>query len=337
MRHPSFNRVARTAVIVGVLLPALSAHAATPTDMAVKVTGASFKVGREGRYAVTVANRGKQSTDAEVHVRVTLPAGLGFASHTGSAWTCLVEGQAVDCVTHDSFRVGRTQTLRLKVGVCDAAFPSVVTPFEVAYLADTNTSNNVATRFTTVRPGQCLSVIATPSATPGGATITSAPSGTATPTPTITNTAAATATPTTTVTPGGPTATPTPTPFGQYVLSLSGAPRNLTIGGVTTATYQIDLHNVRPIAMTNVTITNSLPAGLKFVESVPPPDTQQGNTLTYILPSMAALSSTSITIQAELLPMTPAGTSLTDTVQVTDDLGNFAQASFAGSVRAGPR
>ncbi|MGH9651421.1 MAG: hypothetical protein ACRD3I_13245, partial [Terriglobales bacterium] len=59
------------------------------------------------------------------------------------------------------------------------------------------------------------------------------------------------------VTPGGPTATPTPTPFGQYQLSLSGAPRNLTIGALTTATYQVKVQNVRPIAMTNVTITNT--------------------------------------------------------------------------------
>ena len=330
MRHQFFKPVAlRAAVIVGVLLPALSSRAATPTDMTVKVTGASFKVGREGRYTLTVANRGKQPTDAEVHVRVTLPAGLSFASHTGSAWTCSVEGQSVDCVTHDFFRVGRTQTLRLNVGVCDAAFPSVMTPFEVAYAADTNSSNNVATRFTTVRPGQCASATAIPSATSVGATVTSGPSGTVTPTRTVTNTPAATATRTSTVTPGGPTVTPTPTPFGQYQLSLSGAPRNLTIGSVTTVRYQINVQNVRPIAMTDVAITNTLPPGLKFVESVPPPDTQEGNTLTYIVPSMAPLSTTSIMIQAELLPTTPAGTLLTDTVQLTDDLGNFAQVSFS--------
>ena len=337
MRHQFFKPAAlRAAILAGVLLPALSSRAATPTDMTVKVTGASFKVGKEGRYTATVANRGKLPTDAEVHLRVTLPAGLSFASHTGSAWTCSVQGQSVDCVTHDSFRVGRTQTLRLNVEVCDAAFPSVVTPFEVAYVADTNASNNVATRFTTVRPGQCAPATDTPTPTSGSATVTSGPSGTVTPTRTVTGTPTVTPTRTSTVTPGGPTVTPTPTPFGQYVLTLSGAPRNLTIGSVTTVTYHITVQNVRPIAMTNVTITNALPAGLKFVESVPPPDTEGGNTLTYIFPSVASLSTTSIMIQAELLPTTPAGTLLTDAVQLTDDLGNFVQASFTGSVRAGP-
>ena len=327
--------------MVGVLLPALSSRAATPTDMTVKATGASFKVGSEGRYTVTVANRGKQPTDADVHVLVTLPAGLSFMSNTG-AWICSVEGQSVDCVTHDSFRVGRTQTFRLNVGVCDAAFPSVTTPFEVAYVADTNTGNDVATRFTTVRPGQCAPATAIPSATSiptatsASATVTSAPSGTVTPTRTVTKTQAATATRTNTVTPGGPTVTPTPTPFGQYQLSLSGAPRNLTIGAVTAVTYRINVQNVRPISMTNVAITNTLPAGLEFVESVPPPATQSGNESTYIFPSLEPLGSASIMIQAQLLPTTPAGTRLTDTVQLTDDLGNFVQASFTGSVRAGP-
>jgi uncharacterized repeat protein (TIGR01451 family) len=349
MQQQSLKPVALwAAVIVTFLLPAPSARATTPTDMTVKVTGASFKVGREGRYAVTVANRGTQPTDDAVHLRIALPAGLSFRSHTGSAWTCSVDGQSVDCVTHNAFRVGRTSTLRLRVGVCDAAFPSVVTPFEVAYAADTNNSNNVATRVTVVGAGQCAPATAPPSPTAGSATGTPAatgtvtptgtitPTGTVTPTGTITPTPAATATQTDTVTPGGPTATPTPAPFGQYVLSLSGAPRNPRIGAVTTVTYRITVQNVRAIEMTNVTITNTLPAGLQFVESVPPPATHERNTVTYIVPSMPPQSTASILIDAELLSTTPGGTVLTDTVRLTDDRGNFAQVSFSGSVRAGP-
>jgi uncharacterized repeat protein (TIGR01451 family) len=171
--------------IGAVLFLAPSSRAATPTDMTLKVTGASFKVGRLGRYTITVANRGNQATDDPVHVLVMLPPGLTLASQKGTNWTCSSSGQSVDCITQRSFARGRTSTFRLWVQVCDAAYPFAFTTFQVNYAADTNSGNNVATRSTVVRTGQCVEGTATPSSGSGtpAPTRTPAASGTRTPTP----------------------------------------------------------------------------------------------------------------------------------------------------------
>lgn len=166
---------------VGVLLLlAMRSRAATPTDMSIKVTGASFKVGALGRYTVTVANRGNQPTDDAIHVRVTLADGLTLLSQRGSDWTCSAVNQSVDCVTQRSLDVGKTSTLRLWLSVCTAAFPGVVTSFQVDYAADPTPGNNVAMRSTTVRSGRCSQGTLTPTTSPG--THTPPPAGTPTPT-----------------------------------------------------------------------------------------------------------------------------------------------------------
>jgi len=202
MYHLLLKALKFSAVIVGALLPlATSTRAATPTDMSIKVTGISFKVGRVGRYTVTVANRGQQPTDSPVEVRVTLPEGLSLASQPGSDWTCSATGQLVDCVTSRSFGVGRVSTLRLSLNVCTSGVSSVVTSFQVVYAADTNAGNNTATRSTGIRPGQCG----------GAATPTQ---GSSSPTATRTPVPGATRTPTSTPMPnGGNPAAPVITSF----------------------------------------------------------------------------------------------------------------------------
>ncbi|HVO22110.1 MAG TPA: hypothetical protein VMW56_00620 [Candidatus Margulisiibacteriota bacterium] len=186
MHYVLFKILGPSTVIAGALLLLTSSgRAATPTDVAVKVTGTSFKVGALGRYTLTVANRGNQPTDDPVHVMVTLPAGLTFMSQQGSAWTCAASGQAVDCVTDRSLAAGRTSTFRLWVRACDAAFPLVFTSFQVVYAADTKSGNNVASRSTVIRAGHCVQGTVTPtrgSGTPP-ATKTPVPAGTRTPTP----------------------------------------------------------------------------------------------------------------------------------------------------------
>jgi len=185
MQSVLFRILRPSAVAAGTLLFLTSGgRAATPTDLSVKVTGTSFKVGARGRYTLTVANRGKQPTDAPVHVTVTLPAGLTLMPQTGGTWTCSANGQAVDCVTQRSFAAGRVSTFRLWVSVCDAAFPLVFTSFQVVYPADTKTSNNVASRSTVIRAGQCVQGTVTP--TPGSGT--PAATGTRTPTPSASGT-----------------------------------------------------------------------------------------------------------------------------------------------------
>ena len=190
MHHLLFKVLRFAVVTVGVGLSfAASSGATTPTDMSIKVTGISFKVGGVGRYTITVANRGKQPTDGPVDVRVLLPDGLTLASQRSSAWTCSASGQLVDCVTSRSFGVGRVSTLRLSVNVCTTGVSSVLTSFQVVYAADTNLGNNTATRSTGIRAGRCGAVTPT--------------QGSGTPVPTRTPVPGATKTPTSTPMPNG--------------------------------------------------------------------------------------------------------------------------------------
>jgi hypothetical protein len=130
--------------------------------------------------------------------------------------------------------------------------------------------------------------------------------------------------------------TPTPTPFGQYEVSLAGAPRNLRIGVVTTEIYVIKVQNIRPTSVTNVVITHTVPLGLEVLQSQPAPTTENGNVLTYTFPKLDPFSTTLVLVQTSLRSSTAAGTALTSTVALRDDQGNNAQASFEGSVRSGP-
>lgn len=177
------------ATVMGLLLLTPPARAAAPTDLTLRVSAvSSFRVGSASRYTITVANRGLQTTDADIHVRTTLPSGLSVVSATGLIWTCTVVGQAVDCATQQPLRVARTSTIRLKVGVCSAAFPLVDSSFQLDYAGDINTSNNVVTKSTLVRAGLCSSgPTPTPPVTPTPGTPTP---GTPSPTPTAGNPAA---------------------------------------------------------------------------------------------------------------------------------------------------
>jgi len=122
----------------------------------------------------------------------------------------------------------------------------------------------------------------------------------------------------------------------QYSLSLTGAPRNLRLGVVTTEIYMIKVRNIGLGETSGVQITDILPAGLQFLQSAPPPSERDGSALTYRIDRMPPGASRWILIQAELDPTSPPGVSLTNQVSLTDNQGNYAQASFAGGVRAGP-
>jgi len=206
------------ACFAAVLCLSANARAASPTDLTLKVTAASFRVGIPGRYSITVANRGNAATDDTVHLSVTLPAGLSLLSGSGLGWSCSAAGQLVDCVRTQPLGTGRATTVRLKVGVCTAAFPFVTTTFQIGYSADTNSGNNVVSRGTTVRSGQCVSASPAPTAPPG--------------TPPV-QTAVPTRTPTPTVQPGNPAA-PVVTSF-----TCNGAAQcTLSIGQPFTVQFQ---------------------------------------------------------------------------------------------------
>jgi uncharacterized repeat protein (TIGR01451 family) len=121
-----------------------------------------------------------------------------------------------------------------------------------------------------------------------------------------------------------------------FQLSLTGAPRNLRIGVVTTMVYVIKLRNVGVDDSTNVVVSNVLPAALEYFQSVPPPTSRDGNVLTYNFPTLASGASRQIVIEAELGPGAVPGTSLVNRVTAIDAAGNFADKTFTGGVRSGP-
>jgi uncharacterized repeat protein (TIGR01451 family) len=124
-------------------------------------------------------------------------------------------------------------------------------------------------------------------------------------------------------------------PESPYLLNLTGAPRNLRIGAVTTMVYVITLTNEGAFATTDVVVNNALPTGLDFVESDPPPTDIADGLLSFKLPSLQAGASKVIVIKAEVGPAAVPGSTLTNRTAVVDAQGNFAQATFVGGLRQG--
>jgi uncharacterized repeat protein (TIGR01451 family) len=238
MHTRALATVALPTAILLMLVSASSAAAAAATDLSVRSTAGSLRVGAVATYAVTVANRGPAATDAPIHVLDDLPAGLSFAGVTGIGWSCSVGGASVDCVHDDSLGVGRSTTFRFRVSVCTAAFPSVTNIFHLVYPADVNGANDFAIKTKVVRAGSCTALPATPTNPPG-------PKGTPTSTPTA-----------------SPTRTAAPSLTNLQLTKTTGS--TFTVGG--NGLYSLGVSNLGP-ANTNgvITIVDTLPTGLTYV------------------------------------------------------------------------
>lgn len=112
-------------------------------------TGA-FTAGADGHYTLTVNNVGTAQTAGTITVTDTLPAGLSFASATGTGWSCSVSGQTVSCTTGNSLSVGTSTAIDLTVHVSDAGYPSVTNTASVSGGGDSNTANNTGSVSTNV-------------------------------------------------------------------------------------------------------------------------------------------------------------------------------------------
>jgi uncharacterized repeat protein (TIGR01451 family) len=66
----------------------------------------TFIAGQTGSYTIVVSNSGNVATAGAITVSDTLPAGLGFASGTGSGWTCSSAGAIVTCTSATSIAAG---------------------------------------------------------------------------------------------------------------------------------------------------------------------------------------------------------------------------------------
>ena len=243
MNRSTLVWVARALLVALLLLvTARVAAAAAPTDLGIRATAVSFRVGVIGTYTVTVANRGPSTTDAPIHVVDTLPAGLTFAGSISLTldWSCSAAGPNVDCVRVTPLDPGHSSTFRLRVAICSAAFPVATNTLILQYPADTNGANNSITKTKVVKMGTCATP---PTPAPGQSTPTPVPG-----------------------TPRTPTSTPTLPPTSADLMLTKTTSSTFTVGGL--GLYTLSVSNLGP-ANTNgvITVVDPLPTGLAFVSS----------------------------------------------------------------------
>ncbi len=116
----------------------------------------TFVSGAQGVYTITVSNAaGMEREDNIVTVTDTLPAGLTFASGTGTGWTCSAVGQAVTCTHAPTLNAGASlPPITLTVNVTEGAAASVTNSVTVGSTSyDLSSANNTTTDVTaTVDP-----------------------------------------------------------------------------------------------------------------------------------------------------------------------------------------
>jgi uncharacterized repeat protein (TIGR01451 family) len=118
-----------------------------------------------------------------------------------------------------------------------------------------------------------------------------------------------------------------------YVVTITAVPNNPSVNINPTISYAIRLRNITPDTQTNVTVTFTLPTDVVFLNSVPSPTNEVGNTLTWVFPTLAAGSSKQILVRAALSGTAEPGSVLEGHVNLSDDAGNSVQESITGHVR----
>jgi uncharacterized repeat protein (TIGR01451 family) len=109
-----------------------------------KTHSGNFTVGQPGVYTIGVANNGPSGATGQVTVTDTLPAGLSYASGSGTNWSCGAAGQDVTC-THPGLNGASLPDITLTVDVAAAAAPSVTNTASVqGTLFDNIAGNNSA-------------------------------------------------------------------------------------------------------------------------------------------------------------------------------------------------
>lgn len=122
------------------------------TDVSLKKTNfGAFKVGSNGTYTLAVTNLGLLETNTPLTVVDQLPNGLTYVSATGTDWQCGAVGQQVTCVRDTPLASLTTINITLVVAVGEAAYPTLTNAATLTYLGDTDTTNNLSRKPTTVK------------------------------------------------------------------------------------------------------------------------------------------------------------------------------------------
>lgn len=151
--------------------------------------------------------------------------------------------------------------------------------------------------------------------------------------PLVNSATVSTATVETTTGNNGASASTTVRSSPRFLLRMSGAPRFLREGGVTTALYMLRAQNKTLLPISGASLIDVLPTGVTFVESVPPPSSVAGQSLTWNLGTLVPGGTQIVLIRAALVAGTPAGTSLVNSASLIEDGNTVATASFTGGVR----
>jgi len=115
------------------------------SDLSITMSrGGSLTVGQTVSYALSVKNNGPYTEAGPITVTDTLPAGMSYASSSGTGWACSASGQTVTCTSKTALAPNATaQTLTINATV--NATGSQTNSATVAGTADGNSANNTAT------------------------------------------------------------------------------------------------------------------------------------------------------------------------------------------------
>jgi hypothetical protein len=128
-------------------------------DRSITVTGSpsTFTRGTSGSFVATVGNGGPSTTSGTLTVTDVLPAGLAYASSSGTGWTCSASGQTVTCNSTTALAAGATSTVTITTQVAPDAPATVVNTVSVTGSdADSATGNDQATVSVPVEGGPAL-------------------------------------------------------------------------------------------------------------------------------------------------------------------------------------
>jgi uncharacterized repeat protein (TIGR01451 family) len=129
-------------------------------------------------------------------------------------------------------------------------------------------------------------------------------------------------------------------PSGPYVITIIGKPKNPSVSVDALEIYSIEIRNITPNPQ-NVTVTDFLPSSLKFIGASPPailspPGATSGGTVTWTIPNLRPGATVPIELRTSILPDSIPGTTLENTVNVSDQSGNVAEKTYIGHLRGRP-
>nr|WP_308634980.1 DUF11 domain-containing protein [Massilia brevitalea] len=115
------------------------------SDLSISMTrGGSLQVGQTVSYALAVKNNGPYTDAGPITVTDTLPAGMSYASSSGTGWTCSASGQVVTCTSKTALAPNATAQI-LTINATVNGIGSQTNSATVAGTADGNAANNTAT------------------------------------------------------------------------------------------------------------------------------------------------------------------------------------------------